>query len=114
MHETLLEQLWAVGAVFLDDQGTQGQYKHLYLKEKQWKLIEQLVIVLKALQIATTALCEAEVVSVSLAYPLIYGLLNKHLVSKPDNLPAVKAFKEKVLQEISARFTPDRLLTDQL
>jgi len=107
VYERLLEQRWAIYTILHDDQGTQGQYKHLYLKEEQWKLMEQLVIVLKALQIATTALCEAEIISVLLVYPAIHGLLNKHLVSKPNDLPAVKAFKEKVSQEISSRFTPD-------
>lgn len=107
MYERLLEQRWAIYAVLHDDQGTQGQYKHLYLKEDQWKLLEQLVVVLKALQVATTALCEAEIVSVSLVYPAIHGLLNKHLVSKPDDLPTVKAFKVKVREEILSRFTPE-------
>jgi len=49
-----------------------------------------LVIVLKTFKVATTALCEAEMVSVSLTYPAIDGLLRKHLFVKPDDLPVVK------------------------
>ena len=80
MYERLLEQCWAIYAVLHDEQGSQSQYKHLYLKEDQWKLLEQLVILLKPLQVATTALCESDIVSVSLVYPVIHGLLKKHLV----------------------------------
>ena len=109
MYERLLEQRWAIYAVLHDERGSQSQYKHLYLKEDQWKLLEQLVAVLKPLQVATTALCESEIVSVSLVYPVIHGLLKKHLINKTDDLQAVKAFKEKVTQEILCRFTPDSL-----
>ena len=79
MYERLLEQRWAIYAVLHDEQGTQSQYKHLYLKEDQWKLPEHLVVVLKPLQVATTALCESDIVSVSLVYPVINGLLKSIL-----------------------------------
>ena len=39
------------------------------------KLIEQLVTALKPLQVATTALCEAEIVSIALVYPVINGII---------------------------------------
>ena len=54
-------------------------------------------------------MCESEIVYVSLVYPVIHGLLKKHLINKTDDLQAVKAFKEKVTQEILCRFTPDSL-----
>ena len=95
--------------------GHKGSANTYTLKEEQWKLIEQLVIVLKALQIATSALCEAEFASVSLVYLVIHGFLNKHLVSKSDNLPVVKAFKEKYRKRFQQdlRQIVQRLLTDQ-
>ena len=43
----LLEQRWAIYAVFYDKHGKQNQYKHLYLEEEQWNLIEEMVKVLK-------------------------------------------------------------------
>ena len=109
MLERLHEQRWAIYAVLYDEQGTQSQYKHLYLKEDQWKLIEQLCTALKPLQVATTALCEAEIVSIALVYPVINGLLKKHLSAKPDDLAPIKAFKELVTQEIKCHFIPDSL-----
>ena len=45
MFKRPLEQRWAIYAVFYDKNGTQNQYKHLYLKEDQWNLIQQMVIV---------------------------------------------------------------------
>ena len=60
MFEQLLEQHWAMYAVLHDDQGTQSQYRHLYLREDQWKSLEQMVTVLKPLQMATTTLRSAK------------------------------------------------------
>ena len=67
------------------------------------------VNVLKPLQVATTALCESQIVSVSLVYPVINGLINKQLFASSDDLPQLKAFKEKVSAEIKCRFTPESL-----
>ena len=41
--------------------------------------MEQMVTVLEPLQIATTALCESEIVSCSLIYPVINELLKNTL-----------------------------------
>ena len=88
---------------------TQTQHRCLDLREPQWALLEQMLTVLKPLQMATTALCESQVVSVSLVYPVINGLLKKHLVVNGTDLPAVKAFKENVSAEITCRFIPNSI-----
>ena len=49
-----------------------------------------MVAVLKPLQVATTALCEEKNISVSLVYPVINGLVRKHLVVKEEDLMVVK------------------------
>jgi len=100
MFQRLLEQRWAIYAVFYDEYGTQSQYKHLHLKQEQWNLMEQMVKVLEPLQIATTALCETEIVSCSLIYPVVNGLLKNHLSPDENDLSAVKRFKDVVTQEI--------------
>ena len=105
MMERLLEQWWCIYAVLHDENETEYQYKNLYLNESQWKFAEQLVKVLKPLQVATTALCESEIVSLSLVYRVTYGALTIHLCVKPDDLPPVKSFKEKVTAEIKCRFS---------
>ena len=90
MFKRLLEQRWAIYAVLYDEHGTQSQYKHLRLKEDQWNLMEQMVEVLEPLQIATTALCKTQIVSCSLIYPVVNGLLKNHLLFGEDDLPVVK------------------------
>ena len=113
MFKRLLEQRWAIYAVLYDEHGTQSQYKHLHLKEDQWNLMEQMVEVLEPLQIATTALCETQIVSCSLIYPVVNGLLKNHLLIGEDDLPVVKRFKEMVTQEIQNRFNVEKAVEEQ-
>ena len=63
-----------------------------------------MVTALKPLQVATTALCLDQNVSVSLIYPVVNGLLKKHLVIGSDDLPVVKRFNELVAGELHHRF----------
>ena len=60
---------------------------------------------LKPLQMATTALCEAEIVSVSFVYPIICSLVTKHLVVHGQDLPAVKKFKHIVRNDLVSHFS---------
>ena len=60
MYEQLSEQRWAVYAVLHDESVTTLNYAHLELKADQWDLLSQLVLELKPLQVATTALCKDE------------------------------------------------------
>ena len=73
MFQQLLEQMWVIYADFYDEHASQSQHKHLYLKEEQWKLMVQKI------KIVTTAICEKEIVSCFLIYPVINGLLKNHL-----------------------------------
>ena len=63
--------------------------------------------ILKALQVATMELCEAKVVAISLVYPVVNGLLKKHLVITSGDVATVKRFKQTVATEIKRRFNPD-------
>ena len=63
-----------------------------------------MVKTLKPLQVA---LCEAQVVTISLIYPVINGLLKRYLAINDDDVPAVKHFKQTVMTEIERRFDPD-------
>lgn len=97
MLERLLEQRWAIYGVLHDETVSKPDHKSLDLKDEQWELMSQLVVVLKPLQVATTALCEEHNVSVSLVYPVVYGLLKKHLAPASDDRAAVKVFKKTCL-----------------
>ena len=85
----------------------------MHLKEDQWNLMEQMVEVLEPLQIATTALCETQIVSCSLIYPVVNGLVKNHLLIGEDDLTVVKRFKEMVTQEIQNRFSVEKAVEEQ-
>ena len=75
--------------------------------------MDQMVTVLEPLQIATTALCETEIVSCSLIYPVINGLLKNHLVPGESDLPTEKRFKEVVAQDTERRFNVSEAVKEQ-
>ena len=85
--------------------------------DKQYRctvpLMDHMVTVLEPLQIATTALCETEIVTCSLIYPVINGLLKNHLVPGESDLPTVKRFKEIVAQDIERRFNVSEAVKEQ-
>ena len=70
-------------------------------------MLGQMVTALKPPQVATTALCEAKAVSISRVYPVINGLMKKHLVIADGDLHAVKVFKRTVVAEIQDCFKPE-------
>ena len=107
MLERLLEQRWAIYGVLHDDRISKPDYKRLDLKEEQWELISDLIVALRPLQVATTALCNENNVSISSIYPIVNGLLKKHLVISSDDNHAVKVFKEIVSTHLRKRFNPD-------
>lgn len=76
-----------------------SEYRSLNLNESQWAQLEQIIATLQV------ALCEAEVVCVSLVYPIINSLINKHLLVGEDDLPLVKSFKTSVSEDLKRRFT---------
>ena len=107
MCDRLLEQRWAVYAVIHDEKVTPSNKRYLDLKPDQWDLLAQLVVVLKPLQVATTALCTDLNTSCSLIYPVVNALLTHHLKYKSGELPIVKQFKNVVATELTCRFPFD-------
>ena len=67
----------------------------------------QLLVVLKALQVATKALSLEQNVSSLLIYPVIHGLINCHLKADTTDLPTIKRFKETVISQLENRFSFD-------
>ena len=107
MLERLVEQRWAIYGVLHNDTVSKPDHKKLDLKEEQWELSLKLLAVLKPLQVATTALCSKNHASLSSVYPVVYGLLKKHLVSLSDDPPTIKLFKETITSQLKQRFNPD-------
>ena len=67
----------------------------------------QLLVVLKALQVATKALSLEQNVSSLLIYPVIHGLINCHLKADTTDLPTIKRFKETVISQLENCFSFD-------
>ena len=109
--EQLSEQRVAIYAVLHDPTITKNDQKHLYLKENKWELLSQMVTVLKPLQVATTVFSLEQNTSYSIIYPVINGLLTKHLVVEESDVPAIKNFKRNVSNQLKERFKPNSLDT---
>jgi hypothetical protein len=107
MFERLLEQRWGIYAVLHDEKVSEAKYRCLNPTETQWALLGDMAKVLKPLQIATTALCESEIVSVSLVYPIIHSLITKHLFRSEDDSAVLAEFKLTVTEELRQRFKID-------
>ena len=101
MYERLAEQRWAIYAVIHDEQVTSSKYRYLDLNSDQWDLLSQMAVVLKPLQIATTALCKEQ----NIDTPVVNGLLKCHLKNDDKDLVALKRFKETVSDELQRRFS---------
>ena len=70
-------------------------------------LLSQLLVVLKALHVATKALSLERNVSSSLIYPVIHGLINCHLKADTTDLPTIQKFKGTVTSQLVDRFAFD-------
>ena len=82
--ERLSKQRVAIYAVLHDPAVTKDDQEHFDLKEDQWELLSQL---------ATTVFSLEQNASCSIGYPVINGLLIKHLVAEEFDLPAIEKFK---------------------
>ena len=109
MLDRLLEQRVAIYATLHDINITKPQYQSLDLKDNQWDLLSQMVVVLKPLQVATTVFSSDLNISCSIIYPVVQGLLTNHMVIHDNDLPVVKKFKETVSKELKRRFDPSSL-----
>ena len=72
-----------------------------------------MVTVLKPLQVATTVFSLEQNASCSI-YPVINGLLTKHLVVEESDVPAIKNFKRNVFNQLKERFKPNSLDTTKM
>ena len=104
---------WPISAVLSDDSVKKRSDRYLDLKSEQWTLVEELVTVLKPLQVATTFLQYEYNFSVSCILPVINGL-DLSLQPSTDDSSIIRQFKEKVRSEIRSRWFLDNLNTTGL
>ena len=91
-----------------DESVTKRNDRYLDLKSEQWTIVEELVAVLKPLQVATPFLQYEHNSSVSCILPVINGL-DLSLQPSSDDSPTIKQFKAKVHGEIRSRWYLNKL-----
>ena len=103
MLSRFLEQQPAVYAA-LTSKDLRGKTNLTTLNESDISEAEELVIVLTPLKIATVALCEESVPTVSLIRPVMYKL-EGFMAEKDDDTNLIKQVKKAVLTDLSGRYT---------
>ena len=104
MISRYLEQQPATYAA-LTSKELRGREKDLgTLSERDIASAEELVLVLTPLKIATTALCEESVPTLSMIMPLQHRLLNYIMKEKHDDPPLIKQVKKAVVEDLSTRY----------
>ena len=104
MFYQLVEQRWAVAAVLSDRTVTKLQdARILELKDEYRQMIKDTQPVLSALKCATTVMSAEKDVSISNTYPVIFGLINIHLMCREEDGPRLIEFKAKVRSSLIKR-----------
>jgi hypothetical protein len=105
MFEWFLEQLLAIFAVLHNTSITSpADAQVLELSDKVWKVVEDLVPVLKPLQVATTTISGTSFPTLSIVYPIVLGLLKNHLSVRYEDAAVLFRFKEAVAKDLTSRF----------
>ncbi|KAL3053015.1 hypothetical protein OYC64_005529 [Pagothenia borchgrevinki] len=110
MFDRLLEQRWAVAAVLSDRSVTTlSDARTLDLADDSWIVMEEMLLVLRSLKCATTALCGESGVSSSMIYPVTATLMTKHLPVAPEESKKVAEYKQTVSVSLKRRLKPDEV-----
>ena len=83
-----------------------GDARNLELRDDYWRMMEEIEPVLKALEVATTALCAEEAVSLSDVYPVVCGLMKEHLLATNQSDGRIRSFVNTVRESLAKRFLP--------
>jgi len=112
MFERLVELRWPVCAVLSDRNVVKpSDAKTLELKDEHWQLMSDLLPVLQPLQVATSDMCSETTPSALMLYPMLWSLINNHLLSNEDDMQSVAAFKCDLATAIKQRFGMSDTLT---
>lgn len=72
----------------------------------EWKVLEDLCLVLKPLDVACQTLAKEEFPHLSLIKPILTGLLSRHLVTRPGDSPILKEAKTMMRYNLSHWYDP--------
>lgn len=108
MAERLLKLRLPVFAVLMNDKITKPKDRQvLDLNDTAWKVLEDIVPVLRPLKDATEALTKEEAPSLSQVYVILYSLVNQSLAASDDDSPVARNLKSKICDALKKRFDLD-------
>ncbi|XP_077270177.1 E3 SUMO-protein ligase ZBED1-like [Temnothorax americanus] len=81
----------------------------LELCEAEWVKVMQLTVLLKPFQQATTILCAEKSITLSIVRPIIYNLINRHLLVKDDDSSLQRTFKVRAALDLTDRFKMENI-----
>ncbi|XP_067831096.1 E3 SUMO-protein ligase ZBED1-like [Heptranchias perlo] len=102
MCERLLELRWAVSMVLEEDRAAHLTVQNL--SDHQWKLLQDLLPILKTLKVASSFLSEEHNASVSSLIPCLHGVMTALMHHHGDPGCIVKTVSAKIRSEIGKRW----------
>jgi len=78
--------------------------KMLELKDEHWQLMNDLLLALQPLQVATYVMCIENSPSASTLHPMLWVLINNHLQPNDDDSLTVATFKHAMTNAIKRHF----------
>ena len=109
--ERLCEQQRVVSDIMLDPSLTKKDDMYMLLKENEWKTMAEISKVLQQLTKVTTYMSTESNVSSSIVYPIVCGLIRKHLSANADDIPVVIRIKTVIADDLHKRFKPAEVAT---
>lgn len=76
----------------------------LEISEYEWLLMENIITVLKPLQMATTFLCHDHMSPISMTRPIIRTILDNHIQVDENDDDVIHKFKETIYNDLTERF----------
>ena len=104
MISRYLEQQPAIYAALTSKELRKREKDISTLSERELTSAEELVAVLTPLEIATTALCEESVPTLSMILPLQHQFLNCIMKARHDDSALIKQVKKEVVNDFSTRY----------
>lgn len=111
MMERLVEQRRIISDIMLDQSVTKRSEAYMLLKESEWESLSDILNVLEKLTQVTTYMSTESMVSASVVYHIVCGLLKNHLCGSDSSI--VSKIKQAIASELQSRFQPDHLETAQ-
>lgn len=78
----------------------------MLLKDHEWDTMSEVSCILKQLSNVTTYMCLEKDVSSSVMYPIVCGLLKKHLTTVEGESPLIRKMTESIANELKTWYNP--------